>query len=296
MQGRPEQSFAAGIAFVLLATLGWSLSGVFVRFLPGLTGWQINCWRGFFMSLALIVYLLAAYGFSGALSRFRAIPLPAMLFCAGFFALGSTLYVTSLTLSSTANVSAIGATSPLFAATVSPLATGERASVLTWIAALVALAGVGVIVQDGLTTGRYIGDLTAVLVALSFAGQTLALRRYRDIELMPAMAVGGLVVFAVAALVGGGLHVPPRDIAILAAMGPLQLALPILLYARGARSVPGVTLTIIVMLDVVLNPLWAWIGAGERPTVNSLIGSAIIVGAVALSIAAAQYGNRRRRR
>jgi drug/metabolite transporter (DMT)-like permease len=287
-----EQTFATGIAFVLLATVGWSLSGIFVRFLPGLTGWEINCWRGLSMSLALVAWLTATYGVRGTIEKFRVIPLPAMVACAGFFALGSTLYVTSLTLTSTANVSAIGAISPLFAATMAPLVTRERASLLTWAAAVMALGGVAVIVHDGLTSGRYIGDLLAVLVALSFAGQTMALRRYRNLELMPAMAAGGFVVFVLAALFGGGLSVPAHEIAVLSLMGPVQLAIPILLYARGARSVPGVTLTIIVMLDVVLNPLWTWIGVGEVPSAESLIGSAIIIGAVALSIAAAQIGRR----
>ncbi len=292
MKEPQDQTFATGIAFVLLATLGWSLSGIFVRFLPGLSGWEINCWRGFSMSLALVGWLLAVYGVRGTVEKFRAIPPPAMIACAGFFALGSTLYVTSLTLTSTANVSAIGAISPLFAATLSPLVTRERAGLMTWLAALIALGGVAVIVHDGLTTGRYLGDLLAVLVALSFAGQTLALRRYRNLELMPAMAAGGFVVFVLAALFGGGLSVPANEIAILSIMGPVQLAIPILFYARGARSVPGVTLTIIVMLDVVLNPLWTWIGVGEVPSTESLIGSAIIIGAVALSIAAAQIGRR----
>jgi drug/metabolite transporter, DME family len=292
LEGPREQTFATGITFVLLATLGWSLSGIFVRFLPGLSGWEINCWRGLSMSLALVAWLLAMYGLRGTIEKFHAIPLPAMVACAGFFALGSTLYVTSLTLTSTANVSAIGAISPLFAATLSPLVTRERAGLMTWLAALIALGGVAVIVHDGLTTGRYLGDLLAVLVALSFAGQTLALRRYRNLELMPAMAAGGFVVFVLAALFGGGLSVPANEIAILSIMGPVQLAIPILFYARGARSVPGVTLTIIVMLDVVLNPLWTWIGVGEVPSTESLIGSAIIIGAVALSIAAAQIGRR----
>ena len=292
MEPPRAQTFATGVTFVLLATFGWSLSGVFVRFVPGLSGWEINCWRGLSMSLALVGWLFAVYGARGTVEGFRVIPLPAMAACAGFFALGSTLYVTSLTLTSTANVSAIGAIAPLFAATLSPLVTGERASLTTWAAALIALAGVAVIVHDGLTTGRYLGDLLAVLVALSFAGQTLALRRYRNLELMPAMAAGGFVVFVLAALFGGGLSVRPHEIALLSIMGPVQLAIPILLYARGARSVPGVTLTIIVMLDVVLNPLWTWIGVGETPSAESLIGGAIIIGAVALSVAAAQIGRR----
>ena len=60
--GTSEQSYGTGVFFVFLATIGWSLSGVFVRIMPGLDGWQLNCWRGYWMAVALMVYLVAVYG------------------------------------------------------------------------------------------------------------------------------------------------------------------------------------------------------------------------------------------
>jgi drug/metabolite transporter (DMT)-like permease len=288
-----EVNVARGAALIVLAVAGFSLSGAFVRHVPGLTGWQINCWRGLAMAAVLVLYLILAYGLREAWARFRAVPIPAMVACAGFFSVGSTLYVTALTLTSTANVSAIGATSPLFTALLSPYITGERPSLLTWAAALAALFGVGVIVHGGLVAGNVTGNLVSLLVALSFAGQTLSLRRFRNVELMPAMAVGGIVVFLVAAAFADGFAVAPRDMAILALMGPVQLGIPILLLARGARSVRAVTVSIIAMLDIVLNPFWAWTLAGEVPDGNAVVGALIICGAVALSLIAE---NARRRR
>lgn len=288
-----EVNVARGAALIVLAVAGFSLSGAFVRHVPGLTGWQINCWRGLAMAAVLVLYLILAYGLREAWARFRAVPIPAMVACAGFFSVGSTLYVTALTLTSTANVSAIGATSPLFTALLSPYITGERPSLLTWAAALAALFGVGVIVHGGLVAGNVTGNLVSLLVALSFAGQTLSLRRFRNVELMPAMAVGGIVVFLVAAAFADGFAVAPRDMAILALMGPVQLGIPILLLARGARSVRAVTVSIIAMLDIVLNPFWAWTLAGEVPDGNAVLGALIICGAVALSLIAE---NARRRR
>ena len=47
---------------------------------------------------------------------------------------------------------------------------------------------------------------------------------------------------------------------------------------------PAVTLAMVVMLDVVLNPFWAWLGAGEEPARAAFLGGAIIVLAVILSI------------
>ena len=283
--------YGTGILLVMLATVGWSLAGVFVRFLPGLDGWQINCWRGFWMAVFLLVYLVAVYG-GETLAKFRAIPLPALLATAGFFTAGSTLYVTSLTLASTATVSVIGALSPIFTGVLSPWITGERPTLASWLAAVMAVVGVGVIASDGVSAGNLISILICLLVPASFAAQTVALRRYRSYDMVPAICAGGFFTFIAAGVLGyvfgghsgGGWQVSGYEMLLLALMGPLQLSIPLALYAKGAKHVPAVTLTMIVMLDVVLNPLWAWLGAGERPEQSAYLGGAVIVLAVVIAI------------
>jgi drug/metabolite transporter (DMT)-like permease len=289
--GPASPGYATGILFVLGATFGWSLAGVFVRFLPGLDGWQINCWRGLWMSVFLLVYLVAVYGRDTA-SKFREIPLPALMGVAGFFTAGSTLYVTSLTLAGTATVSVIGALSPIFAGILSPWITHERPTVASWAAAFLALGGVAVIAWEGVNAGNVIGILVSLLVPLSFACQTVMLRRYRGFDMVPAICVGGFVTFFLAGAMGyvfgghpgGGFQVPLQQMLLLALMGPLQLSIPLIWYAKGAKAVPAVTLSLVAMLDVVLNPLWSWLGAGETPTRSAFIGGSIILGAVLISI------------
>jgi len=285
-----SHSYGTGITFVLLATLGWSLSGIFVRLMPGLDGWQINCWRGYWMAVTLLMYLVAVYGRDTA-AKFRAIPLVALAVSAGFFAIGSTLYVTSLTLVSTATISVIGASSPIFTGLLSPWITGEKPGLAAWAAALLAMVGVGIIAWDGLEGGRIVGIIVSVLVPMSFAGQTLALRRYRNVDMVPAICVGGFLTFFAAGILGfffghsgGGFDVSPGNVLILSLMGPLQLSLPLIFYVFGARSVPAVTLSLVVMLDAVINPLWPWLFLGETPGKAAFIGGAVIIGAVVMSI------------
>ncbi|MBC8035828.1 MAG: DMT family transporter [Rhizobiales bacterium] len=285
-----EQSYGTGIGFVVLATFGWSLSGIFVRLLPGLDGWQINCWRGYWMSVALLIYLVAIYG-RGTVATFRAIPWFALCLSAGFFTITSTLYVTSLTLVSVATISVIGASSPIFTGLLSPWITGEKPGAAAWVAALLALAGVGIIARDEFEGGRLVGILVSLCVPLAFAGNTLVLRRYRNVDMVPAICVGGFVTFFAAGIIGffaghsgGGFDVAPRDVLLLAAMGPLQLAIPLIFFVKGARSVPAVTLSLVVMLDAVINPLWPWLFVGETPGKAAFIGGAIVIGAVVISI------------
>jgi drug/metabolite transporter, DME family len=279
-----------GVVYVLLATLGWSLSGIFVRFMPELDGWQINCWRGLFLGIFLFLYLLAVY--RGQLfKQFCKVPAAAFLATAVLFSLGSTMYVASLTKLSVATVSVIGASAPLIAALLSPLVTRERPGAASWIAAMMALAGVAVIAWDGLAAGSWLGLLFACCIPLTFAGQTLALRRYRDVDMVPAICVGGFVSFFLAGGLGfaagtegGGFNVGSEHMVLLAAMAVFQLALPLVFYTYGAKSVSAVSLTLFSVLDSVLNPLWPWLFLHEVPGRAAFTGGAIILAAILFSV------------
>jgi drug/metabolite transporter, DME family len=293
-----RNGFGAGVIFVLLATLGWSLSGVFVRTMPQLDGWQINCWRGFWMASGLVVYMALRYG-SHFFREFARVPTIALWTSAICFAAGTTLYVTSLTLANTATVSVIGAASPLITGLLSPWMTNERPSLINWIGALMALVGMAVIGWEGLETGRFAGILTSLGVTVTFALQTLLLRRYRDVDMMPAIALGGFIAFlangVIGALVktGGGFFIDYQAMLLLMLMGPLQLTLPLIAYAKGAKIVPAMLLSLLAMLDAVLNPLWPWLVYGEQPGTAALIGGVIILGAVLLStLVAASFGRK----
>jgi drug/metabolite transporter (DMT)-like permease len=283
--GTPPAQYVQGIAMVLLATVGWSLAGLFVRLMPDLSGWQINCWRGFFTALWIILYLVITRRTANA-SNLRGLPIVAVALAAGFFALGSTLYVTSLTLTSTAVASCIGSLSPIFTAVIGWLVLSERPGWLTLLAAVIAIAGVAIIFADGLESGRWLGAATMIVVALSFSVQTVTLRRYRAFDMVPAIAVGGLLAFVVAALAGDGLNVGRREIGLLALMALVQLAIPLILFVKSAKHVPAVTLSLIALLDSVLNPLLSFLGTGEVPERAAFVGGAIIVFAVLLSIIA----------
>jgi len=93
--------------------------------------------------------------------------------------------------------------------------------------------------------------------------------------------LGGLLTAAILlGLVAESL--PSRhDLAIIALMGVVQLAIPIACYARGARYLPAVQLSLFALLDVVFNPLWAWLAVGETPTLHTVLGGGLIVLAVA---------------
>ena len=64
-------------------------------------------------------------------------------------------------------------------------------------------------------------------------------------------------------------------------VGAVQLALPMVLYMRGARHVPVTQMVLITMADAFLNPLWVWLVRGELVAVGVCWGGARILGAIA---------------
>jgi drug/metabolite transporter (DMT)-like permease len=276
-------NYLKGVALMAAATLLLSLSGVFVRLMTTNDPWLINGYRAGSMSIALLAFLLAVYG-RQTWSRFAAIERRALLAVSLFFAVGSTLYVIAMSRTTIANVACLTATAPVFAAILAWLLIGERSGRMAWIAMAVALLGIYAVFRDEVGIGDPVGNVVALATAGCFAGQAVVVRQHRSTDLVPAVLVGGVIVATGIPLLRGLPAVEGRDLLLILAMGVVQLAAPIVLYVRAARHVPAVHMVLIGLLDVLFNPLWAWIGAGEAPTANAIVGGGIIVAAVVLVV------------
>jgi len=273
-----------GILLVAGATFFWSLSGVFVRWLPAIDPWSFNAFRGLGLGLSMALWIVLRYG-RGSVDLLRRSPVTGLLISAGFFALGSSLYIASLDLASVAAVSCLTATSGLFAALMARFFLGERTPPIFYFAMLLALAGVAAIAlgEGDARVQGLAGTFTGLAVAACFAAQSVALRRYRAFDMEPAFLLGGFFTFA-SILALGLVVVPPlQSIAVLLVMGLVQLAIPLVLYMVGARSVATSHMVLITMADAVLNPLWVWLVHGEVPPHAVYLGGALVLAAIALT-------------
>jgi len=92
-------------------------------------------------------------------------------------------------------------------------------------------------------------------------------------------------------LTGAGFPVSVHDLALCALLGFVQVGLGLILFTIGSRHVPAGELTLLSLTEVVLGPIWVWVGVGEVPGTWTLIGGAIVLGAIATQSVA---GTRRR--
>jgi DME family drug/metabolite transporter len=72
------------------------------------------------------------------------------------------------------------------------------------------------------------------------------------------------------------------DWALIGYLGVFQIALAYVLVTRALTTMPALEASLILLIEPVLNPVWAWIFQGERPGVWALSGGGIILGATAI--------------
>ena len=266
-----------GVLLVACAAVCWSSGGLIAR-LVTTTPWTTSLWRGLFATLFLAVVLRIVRG-RGIVAQWRdgGRPIAAVAAC---MALASTCFIFSLAYTSVANTLSLISTGPYVAGLLGWLMLGERVAARTWITMGVALAGAVIMVSDSYSRGAIVGDLLAIVMAVSFATATVLVRSRPETPMAPASALATTLTALVALPFSEPLRTTARDLGLLAAFGVGNYGLGFLLFMAGARLIPAAQSALVGMLETVLGPLWVWLVLDERPGVATLIGGAFILAAL----------------
>ncbi len=262
----PAARRPSGPLLILAAAALWSTAGAAIK-LCGLNAWQISLGRS--LVAAWVLWLL--------LPGARARPTRRTWGVAAAYAVTVVLFTVANKLTTSANAIFLQDTAPLYVLLLSPLLLGERPSRSELWSVPLFLVGLGLFFRDQLTPGQLSGNLIALASGVSFALCILGLRRLAGGN-APALVLGNLLATA-ASLPGavGGPAVTATDLAIVLFLGVFQLGLSYALFARGLRSTPATEASLLALLEPVLNPVWTFLLAGERPGPWALVGGGLVL-------------------
>ena len=277
MTSSATQAARRGALLVACASICWSSGGLIVR-LVSTTPWTTAFWRGLSASLFLTVLLWIARRRS-IVAQWREGGRPVVV-VATCMALASTCFILSLAHTSVADTLLLISLGPYVAGLLGWLLLGERVPARTWLFMSVALAGAVVMVSDSYTRGALAGDLLAIVMATSFAVATVLIRRHPEIQMAPAAALATALTAVVALPFAEPLTTAPRDLALLVFFGIGQFSGGFLMFMIGARLIPAAETALLGMLETVLGPIWVWLVLNERPGSGTMVGGALILGAL----------------
>jgi drug/metabolite transporter (DMT)-like permease len=267
-----------GQAYVALAALAWSTAGVLQRELSVGTATQV-AGRALFATVALLGFV-AFSEHGGGVRAFGAIG-RAELAVAACTAVASGTFIVALNHTTVANVLFMQALAPLAAALIAWVALHESFSRRTGAAMAVAFAGVTVMV-GGPGGAHGLGLALSAVMTCAFALAVVITRHRRDISMAPAICLSQVLVLAAFGPFAHPGTVGAHDLALMVLLGFGQMALGLALLTIGARLIPAAEVALITLLEIVLGPLWVWLALSERPSTATLIGGAIVIGAVVL--------------
>jgi drug/metabolite transporter (DMT)-like permease len=273
------------VGLMLLATLMWSIAGVVTRHLDGASGFEITFWRSAANALALVVMLGVLRGpatlWRSIRSGGRALWLSGLCWCTMY-----TAFMMGLTLTTVANVLVTMALAPLFTALLARTLLGHRLAARTWAAIALAGGGIAWMYAHELQGGRHLlGTLVALAVPVAAAVNWTLIQSLRGRaeapDMLPAVLLGATLSAAITLPLAWPLSASAHDIGLLSMLGVVQLAIPCLISVVVARTLPAPEISQLALLEVLFGVAWAWLGAGEAPTVAVLGGGALVLVALA---------------
>ena len=277
----PDRDRIVGRLWVLSAGLCMSFGGPIIRLADESTEWQFLFYRSLGAALALLLYLLVAR--RPVLAAIRGTGAAGLVggLC---LAVGFTGFVWGVMNSTVANALFLISASPLFAALLGWMVLREPVSRSMRFAMGGVMAGVAIMIGEGLAEADLFGDLASLSAALGFAGFSVCIRLGRHTDMSPTILIAAVVTAAVSgtmALAGGaGLAVPLADVGLAAAYGVLVIGAGIFMLTVGARHVPAAELVVLSLTEVVFGSIWVALAFGEVPSVLTLVGGTVLLGSI----------------
>ncbi|MFA5138480.1 MAG: DMT family transporter [Elusimicrobiota bacterium] len=272
---------APGRLSVLAAAVLFSTGGAAIKGCA-FSGSQVACLRSAIAALTLVLFLP---------KTFR-LPSWRQAGAAAAYACTVLLFVLANKRTTAANAIFLQSASPLYLLLLAPWLLKERIRARDLALAALMAVGVGLcllgsapVTDKALDPG--LGNLLAAIAGVCWSFTLLGLRSSAQEGPHDALAVV-LLGNALAALASAGWAFPLGSAGLgdwlgIVYLGAVQIGLAYVLLTKGVRDVPALETSLLLLLEPVLNPVWAWLVHGEAPGPWSLAGGAVILTAVLLN-------------
>ncbi|SEL83147.1 EamA-like transporter family protein [Roseovarius azorensis] len=274
-----------GLALATFGALMLTPDALFMRW-SGMGGYQMVGWRGLLMGAVMLVLWALTSG-----HRLRDLGI-----LGGGFGIGivvcqyfnATLFSLGIAHAPVAVVLFAVATVPVFAALFARVIIGEPTRTATWVTIAAVMAGIALAVfgggHDGVTFDRAAlwGALAGLGVAMVLALNFVILRARPELPILLVIGLGAVLAGATGVIVTGPAAMMQGEVWAIAVCGLVILPVSFFALSLASRYTHASNVSLLLLLETVLGPLWVWLGTGEGPTGMMLAGGVIVVGSLAI--------------
>ncbi|MBN3561019.1 DMT family transporter [Aliamphritea spongicola] len=265
---------ASGILIALAGALLMSFDPIFIRF-SGVSGFDTAFLFGLFTAISMPVFIQLRDE-RGVVKAVRESGWPVVL--SGILMLGSaSALVLSIKNTSIANTFVILSAAPALAAVFSRIFLGEVTRRSTWIAIVSVMIGIAIVVSGSFESGNLLGDALALFAVTCLSLNQTLLRKYQGVSRMASVGLGGFFLAIVMFFLASPGSFSMSTWIIMGVMGLFTAPFGRVLSQVATRYITAPEVGMILMIEAVFAPLWAFGFFGEVPPVTSIIGGSVIL-------------------
>jgi drug/metabolite transporter (DMT)-like permease len=266
---------------VLTAALLFSTGGAGIK-VAAFSAVQVSALRSGIAAAALLLFMRGRLAWS-----------PQVGFAAVVYAATLTLFVLATRLTTAANAIFLQSTAPFYVLLLGPLLLGEhfRRRDLVFLLAIAmgtALCFLGRPPATPTAPDPVMGNLLGIVCSMTWALTLIALRFVERDRTLSGMGMSAVVfgnLFASIAAFPFAWPLPAASAGewtTIAYLGVCQIGLAYISLTAAMRHLPALEVSLLLLLEPVLNPVWTWMLRGEHPGTWTIVGGSIILTATAL--------------
>jgi drug/metabolite transporter (DMT)-like permease len=250
------------LVMMLAASICFSTGGLFMKLIP----WNplaINGARNLIACVVIGIYLIVI--------KHKLVINPTVLIGALCMAGVTTGYAVANKLTTAANAIVLQFTAPVFVILEMAAIYHVKPKRLDIITCAAVLTGVVLFFVDGIRAGNWLGNLTAVLSGVCYAG-VFMMNTGERADALSSSFLGQLAAGVILTpLCAGETDFSAPTMAAVLALGVIQVGGAYILFSEGIKRTPAVTASLITGMEPILNPLWVAAFYGERVTPLSVM-------------------------
>ena len=262
-----------GLLIAFFGVLVLTPEGILVK-LAYSDSFTILFWRGLFLTLSILIILLISYR-SSALNQIKSIGKEGLLIgCLTGF--GGSTFILAIHYTTLAKTLVIISASPIMVALVSFILLGEKPRLLTWIAMLIVFSGIYIVMSGDASGLNLKGSLFALASVTSGGFAFTLLRKYKEVNMGPAMAINGLFITFVGLFFADSLSLSSQAMTYIV-ISSVLVAISFSLITIAPRYIPAPEVAIFFPMGTVIGTVLAWLILKEELSSTAVFGGIVVI-------------------
>jgi drug/metabolite transporter (DMT)-like permease len=192
------------------------------------------------------------------------------------------LFVYANKMTTAANAIMLEYSSPIWAALFGWIIVKEKPHKENWFSMAGISIGLFIFFKNSLTTGKYLGDLIALISGISFGAHSVYMSIQKEENPIDALLLSHIicVFFSITMFIKQPPLLNHITIGAILFMGIFQIGIASFFFTYGIRRITGMSAMLTSAIEPALTPVWVFIFTGEKPYTSAIIGGIIIISSI----------------